>query len=110
MCAAILLAALLYQKVMPTAFDNLAIAQHCDTLRHAHTRSGEFLPKLKRFEEGDLVYLHRQPADSMDPKSGRIILRVNKVLGTRRLLLEGCDTKTIKEHMENCTPCHDPNI
>jgi hypothetical protein len=102
--------ALLFQKVMPMAFDNLAIAQHRNTLRYAHTRSGEFLPKLKRFEEGDLVYLRRQPADSMDPKSGRIILRVKKVLGTRRLLLEGRDTKTIKEHVENCAPCYNPNI
>jgi hypothetical protein len=110
-CAAIMRErALLFQKVMPMAFDNLAIAQHRDTLRYAHTRSGEFLPKLKRFEEGDLVYLRRQPADSMDPKSGRIILRVKKVLGTGRLLLEGRDTKTIKEHVENCAPCHNPNI
>jgi hypothetical protein len=68
------------------AFDNLAIAQHRDTLRYAHTRSGEFLSKLKRFEAGDLVYLRRQPANSMDPRSGRIILRVKKVLGTGRLL------------------------
>jgi hypothetical protein len=70
-CASILRErALLFQKVMPLAFDNLAIAQHRNTLRSAHTRSGEFLPKLKRFEEGDLVYLRRQPADSMDPKRG----------------------------------------
>jgi hypothetical protein len=111
MCAAILRErAVLFQKVMPMAFDNLAIAQHRDTLRYAHTRSGEFLPKLKRFEEGDLVYLRRQLADSMDPKSGRIILRVKKVLGTGRLLIEGRDTKTIKEHVENCAPCHNPNI
>jgi hypothetical protein len=84
-CAAIMRErALLFRKIMPMAFDNLAIAQHRDTLR--------------------------QPADSMDPKSGRIILRVKKVLGTGRLLLEGRDTKTIKEHVENCAPCHNPNI
>jgi hypothetical protein len=111
-CAAIMREqTLLFQKVMTMAFDNLAIAQHRNTLRYAHTWSREFLPKLKRFEEGDLVYLRRQPANSMlDPKSGRIILRVKKVLGTGRLLLEGRNTKTIKEHMENCAPCHNPNI
>jgi hypothetical protein len=55
-CAAIMRErALLFQKVMPMAFDNLATAQHRDTLRNAHTRSGEFLPKLKRFEEEDLA-------------------------------------------------------
>jgi hypothetical protein len=55
-CATILRdRALLFKKIMPLAFDNLAIAQHRDTLRYAHTRSGDFLIKLCRFEEGDLV-------------------------------------------------------
>jgi hypothetical protein len=83
---------------------------HVTTLRYAHTRSGDFLIKLRRFEEGDLVYLGRQPADSMDPKTERIILQIKKPLGTGRLLLEGRDTKTIKEHVENCAPCHNPNV
>jgi hypothetical protein len=34
---------------------------------------------LKRFEVGDLVYLKRQKADSMDPRVGRISLRIAKV-------------------------------
>jgi hypothetical protein len=39
-----------------------------------------------------------------------LILRVKEILGTGRLLLEGRDKKTIKEHVENCAPCHNPNI
>jgi hypothetical protein len=31
-------------------------------------------------------------------------------LGNGRLVLEGRDKKTIKEHVENCAPCHNPNI
>jgi hypothetical protein len=53
--------------VQRLAFDNLAIAQHRDTLHYAHTPAiGDFLIKLRRFEEGDL---RRQPTDSMDPKT-----------------------------------------
>jgi hypothetical protein len=93
-----------------TAFDNLLITQHRDKLRYAHTRSGHFKPKQQRFEVGDLVYLRPQPADSLDPKVGRLILRVKHDLGNGRLVLGGRDKKTIKEHVEDCAPCHNPNI
>jgi hypothetical protein len=99
-----------FQKEMPIAFNNLAIAQHRDTLRNAHTRSGDYKPKLKRFEVGDLVYLKRQKADSMDPRVGRTILHIVKVEPNGRLLLEGRDRKQICDHVENCAPCHNPNI
>jgi hypothetical protein len=57
-----------------------------------------------------LVYLCRLPADSLDPKVGRLILRVKQDLGNGCLVLEGQDKKTIKEHVENCAPCNNPNI
>jgi hypothetical protein len=100
----------MFERKMPIAFNNLAIVQHRDTLRYAHTRSGDYKPKLKRFEEGDLVYLKRQRADLMDPRVGRIILRVVKIEPNGRLLLEGRDRKQIRGHVENCAPCHNPNI
>jgi hypothetical protein len=99
-----------FEKAIRAAFDNLLIAQHRDKLRYAHTRSGHFKPKQHRFEVGDLVYLCRQPADSLDSKVGRLILRVKQDLGNGRLVLEGRDKKTIKEHVKNCAPCHNPNI
>jgi hypothetical protein len=71
----------LFERKMPIAFQNLAIAQHRNTLRYAHTRAGDYKPKLKRFEVGDLVCLKRQKADSMDPRVGRITLRVVSVEG-----------------------------
>jgi hypothetical protein len=90
----------LFEKDIPATFDNLLIAQHRDTLRYAHTRSGHFQPKLHRFEVGDLVYLRRQKADSLDSNVGRLILKVKEVLDSGRLVLEGRDKKTIKEHVE----------
>jgi hypothetical protein len=86
----------LFEHEMPIAFQNLAIAQHRDTLRYAHTRAGDYKHKLRTFEAGDLVYLKRQKADSMDPRVGWIILRVVSVEGNGRVLLEGRDRKRIR--------------
>jgi hypothetical protein len=46
----------------------------------------------------------------MDPRVGRIILIVVSVEGNGRVLLEGRDRKRIRDHVENCAPCHNPNI
>jgi hypothetical protein len=42
---------------MPMAMENLSIAQHRDTLRYAHTRGGNYKPKMRQFYVGDFVYL-----------------------------------------------------
>ena len=47
----------LFRRVMPAAFENLAIAQHRDTLRYATIRGGGFRPSICRFHVGDYVYL-----------------------------------------------------
>jgi hypothetical protein len=51
-----------FERHMPIAFNNLAVAQHRDMLRYTKTRSGTFA--------GDFVYLKRQKADSLDPRVG----------------------------------------
>ena len=38
-----------FRKAMPMALENLAIAQHRDTLRYARIRSGAYRPQLRRF-------------------------------------------------------------
>jgi len=47
----------LFRKVMPTAFKNLAIAQHRDTLQYAIIRGGGYRPSIRRFHVGDYIYL-----------------------------------------------------
>ncbi len=49
--------AALLRRVMPMAMENLAIAQHRDTLRYAHTQGGSYQPKVRKFDVGDFVYL-----------------------------------------------------
>jgi hypothetical protein len=63
-----------YQQWMPMAMENLEIAQHCDTLRYAHTRSGAWKPKAIFYGVGDYVYLQREMLDTLDTKVGRRIL------------------------------------
>ena len=78
-------------KAMPMALENLAIAQHRDTLRYARIRSGAYRPQLRRFKVGDYVYLQREAPMTLDVKAGRIILRVKDILPSSVLLLEGKD-------------------
>jgi hypothetical protein len=54
---------------MPLAMENLSIAQHPNTLRHAHTWGGSYKPKVRQFDVGDFVYLQRQPNDTLDTSS-----------------------------------------
>jgi hypothetical protein len=97
-----------FEKHMPIAFNNLSVAQHRDKLRYTKTRSETFALKLQRFVAGDFVYLKRQKADSLDPRVGRLVLRVKSVGSGSRLVLEGRDRKTVRDHVENCArPCRE---
>ncbi|OAE21640.1 hypothetical protein AXG93_2619s1080 [Marchantia polymorpha subsp. ruderalis] len=45
----------LFRRVMPAAFENLAIAQHNDTLRYATIRGEGYQPSIRRFRVGDYL-------------------------------------------------------
>lgn len=99
----------LFQRIMLMAFDNLAIAQHRDTLRYATIRGGGYRPQLRRFALGDYVYLQQTAPTTLDVTAGRVILRVKRVLSSGVLELEGRDGRIWKDHSKNCAPCHLPN-
>jgi hypothetical protein len=98
------------QRMCVIAGDNLRIAQHRDTLRYAAVRSGSYLPKVRRFEVGDYVYVSRAPATTLDIRAKPVILRVKTVVGNGVLELEGRCGRVIKLHATNCAPCHLPDI
>jgi PHD-finger len=100
----------LFRRIMPMAFENLAIAQHRDTLRYATIRGGGYRPSIRRFHPGDYVYLQQTAPTTLDVTAGRIILRVRRVLPSGVLVLEGRDGMEWKDHVRNCAPCHLPNI
>jgi hypothetical protein len=100
----------LFQRVMPIAFENLAIAQHRDTLRYATIRGGGYQPSIHRFHVGDYVYLQQTAPMTLDVAASRTILRMREVLASGVLMLEGRDGVVWKDHVHNCAPCHLPNV
>jgi len=86
------------------AMENLSIAQHRDTLQYAHTRGGNYKPKLKQFNVGDFVYLQRQPNDTLNTSSSCIILRIKAIKPSCVLELQGVNKCTIWDHSKNCAP------
>eukprot|EP00877_Chromochloris_zofingiensis_P007303 jgi/Chrzof1/2826/Cz12g00080.t1 len=92
------------------AGDNLRIAQHRDTLRYSRVRDGTYLPKLRKFEVGDYVYIQREVKTTIQLKARPLILRVKEVRSSGVLVLQGrCGTKT-SVHMTQCAPCHLPDL
>jgi hypothetical protein len=95
---------------MPTAFENLAIAQHKDKLRYAIIWGGGYRPSIYRFHVGDYVYLQQTAPTTLDVTASCTILRVREVLASKVLMLEGHDGVVWKDHVPNYAPCHLPNV
>eukprot|EP00882_Tetradesmus_deserticola_P002735 GHRQ01002908.1.p1 GENE.GHRQ01002908.1~~GHRQ01002908.1.p1 ORF type:complete len:1949 (-),score=411.99 GHRQ01002908.1:1876-7140(-) len=101
----------LAERICPEAMSNLQIAQHRDTLRYAHIRSGTYEPKHSKFEVGDFVYTAYANINStLQPRAKPVILRVNEVRPSGRLILQGRCGRTTDRHMSQCAPCHLPGI
>ncbi len=100
----------LFQIIMPTTFENLAIAQHKDPLWYATIRGGGYRPLIHRFHVGDYVYLQQITPMTLDVIAGRTILRVREVSASGILMLEGRDSVVWKVHVRNCAPRHLPNV
>ena len=99
------------------AGENLRIAQHRDTLRYATVRGGGYLPKLRKFEVGDYVYLRAVPGENgerrdhtLQAEARQVILRVLEVRDSGAVLLQGKCGGIIRQNVINLAPCHLPNI
>jgi hypothetical protein len=100
----------LFRRVMPTTFENLAIAQHRDTLRYATIWGGGYRPSIRRFHVGDYVCLQQTAPTTLDVMTSRTILQVREVLVSGVLMLEGRNGVVWTDHVHNCAPCHLPNV
>jgi hypothetical protein len=103
--------AALIKRMCVMAGDNLRIAQHRDTLSYAKTRGGGFMPRLRKFEAGDFVYVRRtgNPAP-LEPEAKQLILQVVEVRPSGVLVLRGNCGSHVKANMKDCAPCHNPSI
>jgi hypothetical protein len=95
------------KKEMPLALGNLLAAQQRDQQRYETVRKASYRPRERKFLVGDL---RRQPSDSTDVSVSRGAYRVHQVGANGRMVLQGADGMLFKEHLENCAPCHNPNI
>jgi hypothetical protein len=92
---------------MPIAMSNLESAQHRQAMAYRARRTGNFVPKLRKFEVGDFVYKKRSELNStMQTKFKRGIFRVAEVRDNGTLVLQGKCGGVFTEHMENCAPCY----
>ena len=101
-----------FKRLMPHAMGNLRIAQHRDQMWYSRKRSGEFQPRVHRFQPGDFVYVSHQTKDTLDVVPTRRILQVVKDHGNGVLSLKGPNPREeeISEHVQNCSPCHLPEL
>ena len=111
----LIIRAKIVQRQVPIAMSNNLVAQHRDTLRYATIKGGAFVPRLRRFQAGDFVYVRRRNADNtLQLSSQPEILRVREVLPQGTLRLFGQCGQEVTMHSTNCTPCHllhiDPTV
>ena len=99
------------ESITPTIANNLAIAHHRDTLRYARTRSGNYLPRLRKFAVGDFVYMRRPNAlNTLQIPAKQLILRIVEARPTGIMVLQGRCGTLISNHVKNLAPCHLPFI
>eukprot|EP00854_Cymbomonas_tetramitiformis_P034390 gene34390-biopygen28468 len=100
------LRAAIVKKLMVHAGCNLEIAQHRDTLRYEHRRSGSYEPKPHQFKAGDFVYIRQQPRSGMEVATKPAILKLVKVQKDGVVVLEDSTKLREKSTVQNIAPCH----
>jgi hypothetical protein len=99
-------------KVMvPLIANRLAVAQQRDKLRYACTRSGAYLPLVRKFSVGDYVYLRRpNSASAIQISARQLIVRVMKVNANGVVVVQGRCGNTRSTHINSIAPCHLPHL
>jgi hypothetical protein len=98
-------------KMVPVIANHLAIAQHRDKLRYAQTRSGSYLPMVRKFSVGDFVYL-RRPAtvNTLQITATQLIVRILALKLGGTVVVQGrCGTKRTV-NINSIAPCHLPHL
>ena len=96
------------QDACVSAGHNLAIAQHRDTLRYAHTRSGEHLTYRRPFQVGDYVYIRRllPLRSTLQVVSMPIVWRIVEINPIGTAILRSHTGKAKTENVERLILCH----
>lgn len=98
------------RAAVPKAYERALAAQRRDVVRYRKVRRGDVQPRTHRFQVGSYVYCAQPPINTLDVKTTRTILRVQKVYSTGWLDLIGADGRVITVHSEQCAPCNLSNL
>ena len=103
-----------FQRVMPLAFRNRAIAQQRDIERYRLVRGGGWDRPKANFQPGDYVLLKQQKKDYLRPLMRPHILRVVELRPSRVVVLEGSDAARVHRHVKDIAhsplPILDPSL
>ena len=96
------------QDACATAGNNLAIAQHRDTLRYARTRSGSHTGAvIKPFVAGDYVYIRRiTPRNTLQVQALPDVWRIMEMLESGSAMLRNHLGRSKQENASRLIPCH----
>ena len=95
------------REVTPVLANNLAIAQHRDTLRYAHIRSGSYKAQTWSPAVGSFVYVKRPNQDNTLQITARtLIVKVVEARPTGVVIVQGKCGNTAPHHVANLAPCH----
>ena len=100
--------ALLVKQYNIIAGENLAIAQHRDTLRYARVRSGDYRPIEHKYQIGQYVFVKHKQVTALQPKARTGLYRIQDLQDNGVVILEGTDGTTFIDHVEHIAPCHLP--
>jgi hypothetical protein len=92
------------------AGENLAIAQHRDTLRYARVRGGDYKPRQHKLELGDFVYVRRASPEGLHMRVKPPIYRIKQIKASGVVTVQGKCGGTQEHHLMSLTPCHLANI
>ncbi|GLI63656.1 hypothetical protein VaNZ11_006693 [Volvox africanus] len=99
--------AALLRRHMPIAAANLLIAQHRDTQRYAHVRSGRYRPPSLELAPGDYVYVRRTAVhNTLQLPVHDEVLRIERVGPMGVVVLVGKNGERMRRRMEQLRPCH----
>ena len=93
------------------AMQNLRTAQHRGVLQYQRRRSGSHFVPAVQFKAGDLVRVRRRnTVNTLQSEAQPGVYRVVEARDSGVVIIQGRCGKTTPVHVQNCSPCHQPNI
>ena len=99
------------KAITPIIANRLAVVQQRDKLRYAQTRSGAYLPMVRKFSVGDYVYLRRpNQVSTLQIRAQQAVVRVMVIKSNGVVRVQGRCGNTRDTNVSSLAPCHLPHL